>query len=288
MLKYLSQDKQGYNGNVFDVTMNAESGRAMAVFQLHDDLKDAMNQTKIVVVASVVDKDGQEVYAGMNYFFGHNKNGKMAFYWSDNEVSQTGAKINFAIYVVGYLGFSGNTTLDQFYNMTVYNSWCQEVSLDNGISRGCIYTITKDFAKDEVSNVNFTFNWDEVDCDDCNPNDDIIIEGDLEDPAIDSNDPCDLVPEALTLASVSNNSNSRTIEVLGDNVIKFVNGTGSNALYVFNGEEYIVGAKSEFLLRSKLEVGTYAWQIKNLMSPQTPVVKEGTLYIESELDCNLN
>ena len=44
------------------------------------------------------------------------------------------------------------------------NTFSREICIENGQSIGCVYEVTGDAVVEDITNFNFTFDWQEVDC----------------------------------------------------------------------------------------------------------------------------
>ena len=75
----------------------------------------------------------------------------LTFYFSDNDKSITGACVEFKF-----------TICDDLQNHT--NTFSREICIENGKSIGCVYEVTGDAVVEDITNFNFTFDWQEVDC----------------------------------------------------------------------------------------------------------------------------
>ena len=262
--------------NVVNFDMKAESGRIMLVFALTPEVQNTLDTQNIYVSGSVIDPYGNTIGTFWNYWgmYGRTDN-VMTFYWSDNATSIEGASVHFSIDVV-----DGHVP---YYPVT--NSFESSYTITNGVSVGCVYTIGADYVSEDVSDFNFTFNWTETDCDDCEAGgvDGIEVDTDL-DPEVSTVDPCDIPQGVLSLVA-RDYSADRTVTVIpGTSTLELSNGTGTNTVFVINGTEYLISAKSQYQLKVPSNADV-TWQILNATSPQRPVIHEGTILASELTDC---
>ena len=80
----------------------------------------------------------------------------LTFYLSDNDKSITGACSWIWILRMWFV-LPGLVT----------NTFFREICIENGKSIGCVYEVTGDAVVEDITNFNFTFDWEEVDCQPC-------------------------------------------------------------------------------------------------------------------------
>ena len=93
----------------------------------------------------------------MTQFNDLQKDKLLTFYFSDNDKSIDGACVEFKF-----------TICDRISGPT--NTFFREICIENGKSIGCVYEITGDAVVEDVTNFEFEFNWEEVDCAPCPSN----------------------------------------------------------------------------------------------------------------------
>ena len=93
----------------------------------------------------------------MTQFNDLQKDKLLTFYFSDNDKSIDGACVEFKF-----------TVCDRISGPT--NTFFREICIENGKSIGCVYEITGDAVVEDVTNFEFEFNWEEVDCAPCPSN----------------------------------------------------------------------------------------------------------------------
>jgi hypothetical protein len=101
----------------------------------------------------------------MKQFTDSNRDDLLTFYWSDNAFSKENACIEFEF-----------TVCDWVPNL-VTNTFSREICIQNGKSIGCVFEVTKNAVVAEIDEINFTFDWEEIDCsDDCTADNYVITE----------------------------------------------------------------------------------------------------------------
>ena len=144
--------------NVVNFDMQAESGRLIVGVKLSDEIRNTFFSNFVYVQHQVKYADGTlSGWSGMTQFNDLQKDKLLTFYFSDNDKSITGACVEFKF-----------TICDRISGAT--NTFFREICIDNGKSIGCVYEVTGDAVVEDITNFNFTFNWEEVDCDPCTSN----------------------------------------------------------------------------------------------------------------------
>ena len=144
--------------NLVNFDMQAESGRLIVGVKLSDEIRNTFFSNFVYVQHQVKYADGTlSGWSGMTQFNDLQKDKLLTFYFSDNDKSITGACVEFKF-----------TICDRISGAT--NTFFREICIDNGKSIGCVYEVTGDAVVEDITNFNFTFNWEEVDCDPCTSN----------------------------------------------------------------------------------------------------------------------
>lgn len=144
--------------NVVNFDMQAESGRLIVGVKLSDEIRNTFFSNFVYVQHQVKYADGSlSGWSGMTQFNDLQKDKLLTFYFSDNEKSISGACVEFKF-----------TICDRISGPT--NTFFREICIDNGKSIGCVYEVTGDAVVEDITNFNFTFNWEEVDCAPCPSN----------------------------------------------------------------------------------------------------------------------
>ena len=144
--------------NVVNFDMQAESGRLIVGVKLSDEIRNTFFSNFVNVQHQVTYADGSfSGWSGMTQFNDLQKDKLLTFYFSDNDKSITGACVEFKF-----------TICDRISGAT--NTFFREICIDNGKSIGCVYEVTGDAVVEDITNFNFTFNWEEVDCAPCPSN----------------------------------------------------------------------------------------------------------------------
>jgi hypothetical protein len=144
--------------NVVNFDMQAESGRLIVGVKLSDEIRNTFFSNFVYVQHQVKYADGSlSGWSGMTQFNDLQKDKLLTFYFSDNDKSITGACVEFKF-----------TICDRISGPT--NTFFREICIENGKSIGCVYEVTGDAVVEDITNFNFTFNWEEVDCAPCPSN----------------------------------------------------------------------------------------------------------------------
>ena len=144
--------------NVVNFDMQAESGRLIVGVKLSDEIRNTFFSNFVYVQHQVKYADGSlSGWSGMTQFNDLQKDKLLTFYFSDNDKSISGACVEFKF-----------TICDRISGPT--NTFFREICIDNGKSIGCVYEVTGDAVVEDITNFNFTFNWEEVDCAPCPSN----------------------------------------------------------------------------------------------------------------------
>ena len=143
---------------VVNFDMQAESGRFIVGVKLSDEIRNTFFSNFVYVQHQVKYADGSlSGWSGMTQFNDLQKDKLLTFYFSDNDKSISGACVEFKF-----------TICDRISGPT--NTFFREICIDNGKSIGCVYEVTGDAVVENITNFNFTFNWEEVDCAPCPSN----------------------------------------------------------------------------------------------------------------------
>ena len=144
--------------NVVNFDMQAESGRLIVGVKLSDEIRNTFFSNFVYVQHQVKYADGTlSGWSGMTQFNDLQKDKLLTFYFSDNDKSITGACVEFKFTICDAI--SGPT-----------NTFFREICIENGKSIGCVYEVTGDAVVEDITNFNFTFDWEEVDCAPCPSN----------------------------------------------------------------------------------------------------------------------
>ena len=144
--------------NLVDFDMQAESGRLIVGVKLSDEIRNTFFSNFVNVEHQVKYADGTlSDWSSMTQFNDLQKNKLLTFYFSDNDKSITGACVKFKFTICDALTGPTNT----FY---------REICIENGKSVGCVYEVTGDAVVEDITNFNFSFDWEEVDCAPCPSN----------------------------------------------------------------------------------------------------------------------
>ena len=152
--------------NVVRFDMQAESGRLIVGVKLSDEIRNTFNSNYVYVQHQIryangdikqfpnnlVDPNWSEI-ANFNRL---HIDDLLTFYFSDNDKSITGACIEFKFSVC-----------DSVRPGVVTNTFFRDICIENGQSIGCVYEVTGDAVVEDITNFNFTFDWEEVDCNPC-------------------------------------------------------------------------------------------------------------------------
>ena len=144
--------------NLVNFDMQAESGRLIVGVKLSDEIRNTFFSNFVNVEHQVTYADGTKSdWSAQSQFNDLQKNKLLTFYFSDNDKSITGACVEFKFTICDEISTSTNT-------------FFREICIENGKSIGCVYEVTGDAVVEDITNFNFTFNWEEVDCAPCPSN----------------------------------------------------------------------------------------------------------------------
>ena len=145
--------------NVVNFDMQAESGRLIVGVKLSDEIRNTFYSNYVYVQHQVTYADNTKSnWSGMSEFNSAHIDDLLTFYFSDNNKSTDGACVEFRF-----------TVCDSVPGL-VTNTFYRSICIENGKSIGCVYEITGDAVVENITNFNFTFNWEEVDCAPCPSN----------------------------------------------------------------------------------------------------------------------
>ena len=148
--------------NIVKFEMQAESGRLIVGIRLAEEVRDTFNSNFVYVRYSI---DGGASWSGMKFFNANNRNDLLTFYWSDNKFSKDNAKVIFEFSVCDWVPELQTNTFTKI------------IEIKNGKSIGCVYEVTEDAVVEDIDEINFTFDWEEIDCsDDCTADNYVITE----------------------------------------------------------------------------------------------------------------
>ena len=138
--------------------MQAESGRLIVGVKLSDEIRNTFFSNFVYVTTSSYYADGTvSGWSGMTNLMILHKDDLLTF------ISQTminllhGACVEFKFTICDAL-------------QTCTNTFSREICIENGKSIGCVYEVTGDAVVEDITNFNFTFDWEEVDCAPCPSN----------------------------------------------------------------------------------------------------------------------
>ena len=144
--------------NLVNFDMQAESGRLIVGVKLSDEIRNTFFSNFVYVQHQVKYADGSlSGWSGMTQFNDLQKDKLLTFYFSDNDKSITGACVEFKFTICDALTGPSNT-------------FFREICIENGKSVGCVYEVTGDAVVENITNFNFSFDWEEVDCAPCPSN----------------------------------------------------------------------------------------------------------------------
>ena len=153
--------------NIVNFDMKAESGRLIVAVKLSDAIRNNFFSNFVYVRYTVTYADGSTGTSSTNVAFnGSTDNGinmdrsddLLTFYFSDNSKSLEGACVKFDFDVCDS-------------NPTETNTFSRVICIpNNGKSVGCVFEIHENAVIENVTNFNFTFDWEELDCDPCSSN----------------------------------------------------------------------------------------------------------------------
>ncbi len=146
--------------NVVNFNMQAESGRLIVAIRLGEKIRTTFNSNYVYVRHNVEYADGTSSGWSAHEMFNPNyKDDLLTFYFSDNGKSKEDACVQFKFFIC-----------DDERPGIVTNEFFREICLENGKSIGCVYEIEEDAVIEDVTNFNFSFDWEEVDCAPCPSN----------------------------------------------------------------------------------------------------------------------
>ena len=146
--------------NVVNFDMQAESGRLIVGIRLAQEVRDTFNSNFVYVRHRI----NGGAWSGMRIFNANNRNDLLTFYWSDNSLSINNAEVEFEF-----------TVCDWVPDLQT-NKFSKKIKIQNGKSIGCVYEVTKDAVVEDINEINFTFDWQEIDCsDDCTDDNYVIV-----------------------------------------------------------------------------------------------------------------
>jgi len=144
--------------NVVNFDMQAESGRLIVAVRMGDGIRTTFNSNFVYVSYKVTYADGTPgLSSGPVKFQDIHKDDLLTFYFSDNDKSTEGACVEFTFSICDR-------------NSIVTNEFKREICIENGKSIGCVYEVEDDAVITDLNNFNFSFDWEEVDCDPCPSN----------------------------------------------------------------------------------------------------------------------
>ena len=144
--------------NLVEFEMQAESGRLIVGVKLSDEIRNTFFSNYVYVEHQVKYADGTlSGWSNKAQFNDLQKDKLLTFYFSDNNKSIDGASVKFRFDICDEISTSTNT-------------FVREIPIVNGKSIGCVYEVTGDAVVEDITNFNFTFNWEEVDCAPCPSN----------------------------------------------------------------------------------------------------------------------
>ena len=153
----------GQNAVNFD--MMAESGRLIVAVKLSDEIRNDFSSNFVYVRYTVTYADGTTGTTSTKVAFNGNNNPTgmnmdrsddlLTFYFSDNNKSLEGACVTFDFDVCDI-------------NPIETNAFSRQICIPlNGKSVGCVFEVGKDAVVEDVTDFNFTFDWQELDCNPC-------------------------------------------------------------------------------------------------------------------------
>ena len=152
----------GQNAVNFD--MKAESGRLIVAVKLSDEIRNDFSSNFVYVRYTVTYADGTTGTTSTKVAFNGNMNhginmdrsdDLLTFYFSDNNKSLEGACVTFDFDVCDI-------------NPIETNAFSRQICIPlNGKSVGCVFEVGKDAVVEDVTDFNFTFDWQELDCNPC-------------------------------------------------------------------------------------------------------------------------
>ena len=153
----------GQNAVNFD--MKAESGRLIVAVKLSDEIRNDFSSNFVYVRYTVTYADGTTGTTSTKVAFNGNNDSSeinmdrsddlLTFYFSDNNKSLEGACVTFDFDVCDI-------------NPIETNAFSRQICIpENGNSVGCVFEVGKDAVVEDVTDFNFTFDWEELDCNPC-------------------------------------------------------------------------------------------------------------------------
>ena len=152
----------GQNAVNFD--MMAESGRLIVAVKLSDEIRNDFSSNFVYVRYTVTYADGTTGTTSTKVAFNGNNSSEinmdrsddlLTFYFSDNNKSLKGACVTFDFDVCDI-------------NPIETNAFSRQICIPlNGNSVGCVFEVGKDAVVEDVTDFNFTFDWEELDCNPC-------------------------------------------------------------------------------------------------------------------------
>ena len=155
--------------NVVNFDMQAESGRLIVGVKLSDEIRNTFYSNYVYVqhqvkyangdIKQFTDNPDDPTWSKIAEFNNAHIDDLLTFYFSDNDKSIDGACVEFRFVVCDSVSPGIET-----------NKFFRKICIENGKSIGCVYEITGDAVVENITNFNFTFNWEEVDCAPCPSN----------------------------------------------------------------------------------------------------------------------
>ena len=156
----------GQNAVNFD--MMAESGRLIVAVKLSDEIRNDISSNFVYGRYTVTYADVTTGTTSANVAFNGDDDNLaddgihtdrsddlLTFYFSDNDKSLKGACVKFDFDVCDT-------------NPYVTNAFSRQICIpENGQSIGCVFEVGKDAVVEDVTDFNFTFDWQELDCNPC-------------------------------------------------------------------------------------------------------------------------
>jgi len=156
-LQDIYENPDNPNQNVVNFKMQAESGRLIVGVKLSDEIRNTFYSNYVYVQHQVTYADGSvSGWSGTSQFNNAHIDDLLTFYFSDNNKSITNACVEFKF-----------TVCDSVLPGVTTNTFFRSICIENGKSIGCVYEITGDAVVEDVTNFEFEFNWQEVDCNPC-------------------------------------------------------------------------------------------------------------------------
>ena len=150
--------------NAVNFDMKAESGRLIVAVKLSDEIRNDFSSNFVYVRYTVTYADGTTGTTSTKVAFNGNNSSEinmdrsddlLTFYFSDNNKSLKGACVTFDFDVCDI-------------NPIETNAFSRQICIpENGQSIGCVFEVGKDAVVEDVTDFNFTFDWQELDCNPC-------------------------------------------------------------------------------------------------------------------------